>query len=1555
MLHPNDSLRNVTDTVADVGTMVASVRLLPLLRGEINVDELTLKRLKLNTANFIGDLRIKCELEKLHIHSHGVNINNSYAKVDFVETEGGWIDVALGDTMPKDTSSKALWQIKIDKASLAKTRFRLHMPGDTMNVSASFDGAVANNAELLLHDNIYKVGSVDWHGGSIGYVRNHTPYVRNGFDTNHISISDINLGIDSFVYSQSDISMRVRAANFKERSGICIKALSTHFSMTGKQIRLPDFNMTMPQTSMSGKFWMDFNAFDDKAPGHLFADFKGRLNLTDIMPLLVSLPRQTLNALPQEPFQLSGRIYGNLEHLKFQNVNIDYPSAFTLTTTGYAANIANPRRHLKLNARVRAATRNMGFASRLMPRQIAKEIRIPSGLTVDGTINIDGSRYAASLSAKLGGGRLTAKGFYDTAKPSYSVKASARRFDIGAFAVRQRIGVFTGYVNAHGHGTDFMQRNTGIALDTRIDKLRYGRYTLDGISGRIRMNGGRIDALANSHNTLIGGRVHVNGTIARNRIDLHMTGNIANADLRALGLTDKRWLLSTRANVRIKSDLRKTHYIIGNIDDINLWEKTRHGTASLVSGSVFIDGSMRNNRIGGLLRGNIGNADLYRLGISEKPFAISMNTDIDFDSDLKEDYRVNGSIGNIIATENGTQYMTNDMTIYALSRSDTTHLAISSDDFDMRADAHGSYKGLTRSIEAVARELKSQTDNKRIDQPALQRRLPEAHVVLRSGADNMLTTLLADKGYRFKHADIDITSSPLTGLNGTAVVNSLVYNDSTTIDSINIALNTKDDLLRYAVAVINNSSNAYPYKGYVDGTFYERGILARTTILDTHDKTAIDFGLRADMHGDGIRTSIASQYPVVIGYKTFTVNDSNYVYIGRDRRLSADIRLLAGDGAGAQLYTDDSDSTSLQNVTLSMHDFELGKLLTVIPFAPNITGKLNGDYHVIQTTDELTVSGDMTVGNMTYGGCAMGDVGANLVYMPQGDGTHYVDAILSKDGRDIGQLTGTYDSKDKGYLNANLSMEKFPMDYIDGFVPDKIVGFRGNAEGSLSITGQLDDLNVNGELYLDSSSMYSEPYGFEMRFADDPVTIKDSRLLFENFEMFANNDQPLNIAGYLDFHNPSNMYVDARMRADNFELIDSKENSRSTIYGKAFVNFIGGIRGHMDDLRMGGQLNLLGNTDMTYVMRDTPLSTDDNISSLVKFTNFNDSTPDDIARPTIAGFQVDLGINIDEQAHIVAALNEQHSNFIDLIGGGDLTLHYDQTNETSLRGRYTLNSGQMKYSLDMIPLRTFNIQQGSYIEFNGAPGNPSLNITATENVKANYSGTAGNDRLVNFTAGVHLTNTLEKPGIEFIVSAPEDTEAQNDLNTKSAEEKGKIAVTLLASGMYISDGKGGNYAMSGALASFMQNQINNVTGRALGSMGLDISANMESSADARGALHTDYTFNFSKRLWNNRLRIMMGGRVSTGSTANEDNGAYFDNFSIEYRLNRNETQYLKLYYDRQAYDWLEGDVGEFGAGFMWRRKLQHFKDIFRFKSSNPAQQRAAGADSLIRFNPNESK
>ena len=72
-----------------------------------------------------------------------------------------------------------------------------------------------------------------------------------------------------------------------------------------------------------------------------------------------------------------------------------------------------------------------------------------------------------------------------------------------------------------------------------------------------------------------------------------------------------------------------------------------------------------------------------------------------------------------------------------------------------------------------------------------------------------------------------------------------------------------------------------------------------------------------------------------------------------------------------------------------------------------------------------------------------------------------------------------------------------------------------------------------------------------------------------------------------------------------------------------------------------------------------------------------------------------------------------------------------------------------------------------------------------------------------------------------------------------------------------------------------------------------------------------------------------------------NNDTFFNNVEIQYRLNDGASQYIRGFYNNNIYDWLEGQIGEYGVGFMWRRKLQRF----RFKTEKQALPRAA-ADTL---------
>ena len=160
----------------------------------------------------------------------------------------------------------------------------------------------------------------------------------------------------------------------------------------------------------------------------------------------------------------------------------------------------------------------------------------------------------------------------------------------------------------------------------------------------------------------------------------------------------------------------------------------------------------------------------------------------------------------------------------------------------------------------------------------------------------------------------------------------------------------------------------------------------------------------------------------------------------------------------------------------------------------------------------------------------------------------------------------------------------------------------------------------------------------------------------------------------------------------------------------------------------------------------------------------------------------------------------------------------------------------------------------------------------------------------------------------------------------SKEERGKIAITMLTTGMYLDDGNPSGFAVNSALSAFLNSQINHISNKALQT--LDVSFGVDNSINDKGAFHTDYSFKFAKRFWNNRLRVVVGGKLSSGTDAAMQNETFFDNVTLEYRLSPTSNKYLNLFYERDNYDWLDGVVSKFGGGFMWKRKLRHFKDIF---------------------------
>ena len=251
----------------------------------------------------------------------------------------------------------------------------------------------------------------------------------------------------------------------------------------------------------------------------------------------------------------------------------------------------------------------------------------------------------------------------------------------------------------------------------------------------------------------------------------------------------------------------------------------------------------------------------------------------------------------------------------------------------------------------------------------------------------------------------------------------------------------------------------------------------------------------------------------------------------------------------------------------------------------------------------------------------------------------------------------------------------------------------------------------------------------------------------------------------------------------------------------------------------------------------------------------------------------------------------------------------------------------MKYTLPVIPLKTFNINEGSYINWTGDIANPTLNITAVERVITSVL-IDDNSQAVQFDVGIKLTNTLNNMGLSFTLSAPENAAVQNQLNAVDAETLNKYALTMLITGAYI--GGENSLSVSSALSSFLDAQINNLVGNAMSST-VDINVGITDLEDAvTGDTYKNYSFSFTKRFWNDRLKVIIGGEVNNNANA-AANESFINNVSLEWKISNSGNRYLRLFYDKNYESILEGEIIETGIGYVYKRKLNSLNELLIFK------------------------
>ena len=960
----------------------------------------------------------------------------------------------------------------------------------------------------------------------------------------------------------------------------------------------------------------------------------------------------------------------------------------------------------------------------------------------------------------------------------------------------------------------------------------------------------------------------------------------------------------------------------------------------LLQGNGHIEALLGRHNYEVAVKASLPNLDLKKLGVTAD--TLYFGTDIDIKATANKAftaYALSGSIANNHFTTQRMSAMAKDILFDLATSRDTTTANISAGDLRLRLGAKGDIPHLGTHLARFANELQKEAKTYNIDQERLKTYLPVMAFYLDAGRDNPLYNIARMKGYSFSSAYVNLNTDPHVGMTGDARIGALNVG-ALLLDTIDTHIFQDSTGVQMRGLVKNGKKNPNPLEVRMRSYVMRSGAGIELSYYDSEGERGVDVGLQAALVDGGLNIHLYPENPV-LAYRNFKVNKDNYIFLGKDNSIRADVDLLADDGTGLKIYGEPKDSVN--DLTVSVNQVNLGELSAVLPYMPKLSGMLSGDVHVTDDSQhkQLSAMASLTADNFKYEDMPLGNVGIDAVYLPKTGGEHHASAFISSNGEEVLACNGTYFDRDGGTFEGDAQLHDFPLQMLNGFMAGTDVALKGIAGGDLRVNGSLDKPVINGSLDLDSAHIYSDVYGFDLRTDERALDIKDSRIIFSDYRLFSTGKEPMVLNGTFDMSDFERMRMDFAMRAKNFELINTRKKAQSMLFGKVYANYVGTLKGTTDNLSLRGKLEVLDRTDVTYILKDSPLSVDDRLHDLVQFTNFKDSTQ--TAQPEKAvdgGMDITMGISISDAAIFHCNLSDDGQSYVKLEGGGDMTLRMTQQGEMRMTGLFTTNSGEMKYQLPVIPLKTFQIVQGSYVQFTGDVMNPTLNIAAKERTKAVVTED-DRQRSVAFDVGVKITKPLNDMGLEFTIEAPEDLNIQNQLASMSAEQRGKAAVTMMATGMYMTDEtmmSGSGFKANNALNAFLQSEIQNIAGSALKT--IDINLGVESGTSQTGTSTTDYSFQFAKRFWGNRISVIIGGKVSTGADATNSAESFINNVSVEYRLDQGATRYVKAFYDRDTQDPLEGQLTKTGAGLVLRRKTDKLGELFIFR--NKSKKKTAG-------------
>ncbi len=933
------------------------------------------------------------------------------------------------------------------------------------------------------------------------------------------------------------------------------------------------------------------------------------------------------------------------------------------------------------------------------------------------------------------------------------------------------------------------------------------------------------------------------------------------------------------------------------------------------------------------------NIDLESLGMMTEPATLELYAKADATiGPGKNDMKAHVVVDDLFFRRHSGTIGLSDVDVHFAAADSLTSASLTNRDFMASFSSPCSLDTLTtrftRASEIIAQQIASYMIN--ID--TLSEALPKFALDVRSGRNGLINDVLAPSKMSLRSMRLSADKDSILALDGSVLG---FDTGSMKLDSIFLTARQHNEHLHFDVGVENKPGNLDQWHHVaLQGRGEGNSLLMRLSQKNLKGDTGYDLGLVASAQAaDSTFVLNVKPFTPTIGYQPWKVNEDNFIsYRIPDKHIDANLHMEGGNSSLA-IYTEHSaDSHEQEDLVVKLTDIHIADWIALNPFAPPMKGDISADMRLNRQGDRLVGKGSAGITDFIYGREKVADFKAEFDVAATPSGTIRANADLLVNGVKTITVSGALnDTTATSPMALDFSMIHFPLATVNPFMPQGVAKLSGMLNGRMDISGTSDRPIVNGYLDFDSTAVRLALTGEQYRFSEDSIPVRDNIVEFKHFTISGRNENPLIVDGKVDFRNMEELKLNLAMKASNMQIVNTRRASKGAdVYGKAFVDIDAHATGSTRIMNVDAKVGILAGTNVTYVIPDaTSAIANHSNSDMVKFVSFADSSAvakaDTLANTGMAMF-LDAELSIQNGALIGVDLSTDGKNRVQLEANGKLDYSMTPLSDGRLIGRLNIDGGYVRYSQPpIISEKIFNFQNGSYVAFNGNMMNPTLSVRAVDVLKANVTQAGQNSRLVNFDVSLDVSGTLDHMNVAFDLTTNDDMTVANELESMTADQRANQAMNMLLYNVYTGPGTKASASLSGnPLFSFLESQVNSWAANNI--KGVDISFGIDQydrTVDGSTSSTMRYSYQVSKSLFNDRIKIVVGGNYSTDANADENfSQNLINDISFEYFLNKTRTMYLRIFRHTGYESILEGEITQTGVGFVYRRKLRRLGDMF---------------------------